>query len=326
MKIGIATSGNHYINQSIEEVLVKDEALTDDYLILYVNKPTIVFGRNQNAHAEINFDYVNQNNILLSRRVSGGGAVYHDNGNVNFVFVTDKKPGSYETFLAPIIEFLNSLGLNANFKGKNDLVIDGYKVSGNAQYVNKNRMYHHGTLLFDTDLTVLSNSLKVNKLKMKSKGITSARQRVSNIKNLLKYQMSTKEFVNALYDFFVKNKNAEKFDVDNYQIDKVKAISNVRKSKNWLFAKNPEFEINNERRFDGGTIQVNMNVKENKITDMIFFGDYLSSNDFVDIYNNFIGQEFTDENIRKIINNIDNFSDYFGKLSKENLVDLVLGK
>ena len=167
MKIFVSKSNVTYLNFAREEVILKDKDFeNEDVILLYQNVPSVIIGRNQNILEEVNMKFVNKENITLARRISGGGAVYQDYGNVSFSFTTSRKPGSYEKFLEPIIDFLNSIGVNAKFKGKNDLVADGYKLSGNAQYVFGNRMIHHGTLLFDVELSRLSKALTTNKLKL----------------------------------------------------------------------------------------------------------------------------------------------------------------
>lgn len=325
MKIILSNSNDPYYNLSLEEILLKDNNINEDIVLIYINQNAIIIGRNQNAHEEINSDYVSENEIKLVRRVSGGGAVYHDKGNINFSFITKKEKNSYSKFLEPIILFLKSLGLNASFKGKNDLVIDGFKVSGNAQYIYKERIFHHGTLLFDTNLSILGQALRVNKLKLESKGIKSARQRVSNIRPLLNEDMSPEEFSSKLINFF-EGKGYVLFDITNYKVNEIKALLNVRKSSGWIFGKNPEFVVNNEKRFFGGTISVHINIKENIITEILFRGDFLSSIEIDDLYKLFINQDFNDRNIKRIINDIDNFDNYFEKIKKDELCELILGQ
>ena len=323
MKLVVSKNHDPYYNLSLEEILLKDENIKEDIILFYINHNSIIFGRNQNVHEEINEEYVNEKQINLVRRVSGGGAVYHDEGNINFSFITNKEKRSYEKFLKPIIDFLQSIGLNAEFKGKNDLSIDGIKVSGNAQYIHKDRMFHHGTLLFDSNLATLGSALKVNKLKLESKGIKSARQRVANIRTLLKEDLTTDEFKEKLFSYF-KN-DSEMFDISNYKQDEIQALMNVRKSHDWIYKKNPTFNVINESRYDGGTIKVSMEVINNSIKAMSFTGDFLSNNNFENIYNYFIDQEFSTQNISKIVNSIDDWEDYFGKLTKENIINLLSG-
>lgn len=325
MKIFISQSYDPYINIATEETLLKDSSIIEDIVFIWQNKNTIFFGRNQNIHEEINSEFVKENNIKLVRRLSGGGAVYHDLGNVNFTFITKNENNSYQKFLEPVIEFLKSIGLNAIFKGKNDLEIDGFKVSGNAQYIYRDRMFHHGTLLFDTDLAKLSNALKPNKLKLESKGIKSAIARVSNIKPLLKKEMDSEEFKNLLVDFFVKQ-GAKLESLDNYKYESIKALSIYKASDEWNYTKNPDFNVFNEKRYSGGTLQVYLNVIHNKINEIVINGDFLSKNEFDNIYKYFKGVIYNDDTIKNIVDSIEDFENYFGTISKQDLVEILLGK
>ena len=325
MKIFVSESNDPYLNFAREEVILKDKSFKDeDIIMLYKDVPSVIIGRNQNIYEEVNLEYTKKNNILVARRVSGGGAVYHDSGNINFSFSTSRKAGSYETFLEPIISFLRSLGINANFKGKNDLEAEGYKISGNAQYIFGDRMFHHGTLLFDVELSVLAKSLNPNKLKMQSKGIKSARQRVINIVDLLENKITTEEFISKLVSYFIKQGSTlETF--KGYKENDIKALQNVRKSNDWNFGKNPQFDVINESKFDGGVVKVKLHTKQNKITSIKFEGDFLSRTDLEEFENTFIGLNFNEESIKDHINSTSSFIDYFGKISQEEIISLILG-
>jgi lipoate-protein ligase A len=208
MKIYNSKSTDPYKNLALEEAFLKQENLKEDILYIYQNDNVVVVGRNQNAYAEIDHKFIKQNNIKLARRISGGGAVYQDMGNICFSFITkNNQKNSFTAFLGPIIEFLQSIKLDAQFKGRNDLIVNGYKISGNAQYIYKDRIVHHGTLLFDSNLSVLSNALKPNLLKLKSKAIKSARQRVTNINELLETKISSEKFIDLLINFFIDGDN-----------------------------------------------------------------------------------------------------------------------
>lgn len=321
MKIFLSKSNDAFYNLALEESMLKDENINEDVLLLYINENAIIIGRNQNLYMEINKEEVQKRNIQVVRRVSGGGAVYHDKGNVNFSFITKKDAGSYEKFLKPIIEFLNTLGLDAQFKGKNDLSVNDFKVSGNAQYVYKDRMFHHGTLLFDSDLTVLGKVLNPHPLKLTSKGITSVRQRVSNIRPLLKNDFDTSVFTEKLINFF-KDKTENTSIMFEYENKDMEGIARLRRSDEWVYGRNPEFTLHNEAKFDGGLIQLFVNVKENKITDLIIKGDYLSVNDFEEIQSHIIDCEFKEEILIDRINSIEAFEDYFGKITREEFMSL----
>ena len=307
-----------YKNLALEEILLKDENIKDDIFMLYQNENTIVFGRNQNVLAEVDMDYVKKEKINLIRRVSGGGTVYHDSGNVNFSFITNNTENSYKDFLKPIIKFLNSIGVNAEFKGKNDVVVDGYKISGNAQYKYKDRMFHHGTLLFDVDLTKLGKALKPHPLKLQSKGIKSARARVKNIKEFINKDMSAQEFIDLLFNFI----DGEVLNILEYKSNEIKALENIRKSNDWNFGKSPEFEILLEDKFESGLVSLWINIRQGNIKNIKFTGDFMSSIDFEVINNLFIGQRYTMENIKKILDSIKNFKDYFGGISQKEILSL----
>ena len=325
MKIFVSESKDPYLNFAREETILKDKSFGDeDIIMLYKDAPSVIIGRNQNILEEVNMDFINENNIILARRISGGGAVYHDDGNISFSFTTSKKVGSYEKFLEPIIGFLNLLGVNARFKGKNDLEADGYKISGNAQYLFGNRMLHHGTLLFDVDLSILGKALNPNKLKLESKGIKSARQRVINIRELITSKMNSDEFLEVMMSYFI-SKGATKESFENYKTNEIKALQNVRKSKDWNYGKNPKFNVINERKFDGGIVKVKLHTKQNKITSIKFEGDFLSRVDLTDFEKSFIGVEFNKDILKEKINSIKSFGDYFGKVTSKEIISLIYG-
>jgi len=165
--------------------------------MLWQNDNTIVVGRNQNTLSEINYDYVKENNISVVRRMSGGGAVFHDLGNINFTFILNSGNdfSNYKKFTQPIIDFLKTLGADASLSGRNDLVIGDKKISGNAQYMYKNRILHHGTLLYNSEENKLASSLRVSGDKIQSKGIKSVRSRITNIHDHITVPLTAKEFI-----------------------------------------------------------------------------------------------------------------------------------
>ena len=321
MKILLSKSYDVQKNLSLEELLLKDEEINEDILMFYINNQCIVVGKNQNVWEEINDDFVKANNINLARRISGGGAVYQDLNNICFSFITNKTK-SYTEFLKPVLKFFKSLGLDAKFHGKNDVHINGFKVSGNAQYKFKDRMFHHGTILYNTSIENLAKALKPNQLKIASKGIKSVRQRVANIYDLLDNKITTNEFVNKLVNFFKNEYGAQDLDVSNYKLEALKKLTEKRKSKDWIYGKNPKFAVENQKRFQGGTIKLLIDTKLNKISNINFTGDFLSSINIENVYKEFIDKEYNKREIKKIINDISNFNDYFGKITKDELFSL----
>src|SRR5699024_1740179 len=185
------------INLAIEEYILENFGETDSYLLFYVNKPSIIIGRNQNTIEEINTDFVEKEGISVVRRLSGGGAVYHDEQNLNFSFIQKDDGNSFQNFakfLQPIIEVLNNLGVPAEMQGRNDVAVEGRKVSGNAMFSTKGRMFSHGTLMLDSEIEKVVSALKVRKEKIESKGIKSIRSRVANISEYLEEKISMDEF------------------------------------------------------------------------------------------------------------------------------------
>ena len=185
------------INLAIEEYCLKHLDPEETYLLFYINQPSIIIGKNQNTIEEINTKYVDENGIIVVRRLSGGGAVYHDLGNLNFSFITKDDGNSFHNFkkfTEPVVAALKRLGVDAELSGRNDLMANGRKISGNAQFSTKGRMFSHGTLLFDSEIEHVVSALKVKKDKIESKGIKSIRSRVANISEFLDQKMTTVEF------------------------------------------------------------------------------------------------------------------------------------
>ncbi|HEU8383932.1 TPA: lipoate--protein ligase [Streptococcus pneumoniae] len=178
MKYIINHSNDTAFNIALEEYAFKHLLDEDQIFLLWINKPSIIVGRHQNTIEEINRDYVRENGIEVVRRISGGGAVYHDLNNLNYTIISkedENKAFDFKSFSTPVINTLAQLGVKAEFTGRNDLEIDGKKFCGNAQAYINGRIMHHGCLLFDVDLSVLANALKVSKDKFESKGVKSVR-------------------------------------------------------------------------------------------------------------------------------------------------------
>ena len=189
-------SNDPYYNLAVEEYLLNNSE--EDIFMLWQNAPTVVIGKNQNAYAEVNLEYAREKEIKISRRITGGGAVYHDLGNINYTFITSEKKAralDYEYFTRPIIDALKFLGLDCKLSGRNDLECDGRKFSGNAQFCSNGRILHHGTLLFNTDVSEMSAVLKVDKEKLEYKAVKSHKGRVINLIDLLENKISAYEFI-----------------------------------------------------------------------------------------------------------------------------------
>ena len=210
MKFLILKTTNPYVNLATEEYLFNNS--DDDVFMLWQNEPSIIIGKNQNAFAEINMDFARENNLNIVRRITGGGAVYHDLGNLNYTFISTKNENNgidFEHFTLPIIESLKNLGICAKLSGRNDLIVDDKKFSGNAQHTVGNRVLHHGTLLFDTNLDMLSSALNVDEEKLKAKAIKSTRSRVVNLKSIINRDIDVNEFIKIISDFVISKFSPE---------------------------------------------------------------------------------------------------------------------
>lgn len=321
------------INLAIEIFLLQEMKVDEPILLFYINEPSIIIGRNQNTIEEINKDYVDAHGIHVVRRFSGGGAVYHDFGNLNFSFIMPDDGNSFRDFeklTKPIVQALHEMGVEgAQLKGRNDLVIDDMKFSGNAMYATNGRMFAHGTIMFDSDINEVVNALKVRKDKIESKGIKSIRSRVTNIKPFLpedKQDMTTEAFREEI---LLKIFGVDSVDqVKTYTLTeedwvKINEISDkYYRNWDWNYGKSPAFDIERRKRFPIGSIEVRVNVQEGKITEAKIYGDFFGLGDIADVEQAFIGTRYDKSALKDVIDQID-VKKYFGNITPEDLLELV---
>lgn len=321
------------INLAIEIFLLQEMKVDEPILLFYINEPSIIIGRNQNTIEEINKDYVDAHGIHVVRRFSGGGAVYHDFGNLNFSFIMPDDGNSFRDFeklTKPIVQALHEMGVEgAQLKGRNDLVIVDMKFSGNAMYATNGRMFAHGTIMFDSDINEVVNALKVRKDKIESKGIKSIRSRVTNIKPFLpkdKQDMTTEAFREEI---LLKIFGVDSVDqVKTYTLTeedwvKINEISDkYYRNWDWNYGKSPAFDIERRKRFPIGSIEVRFNVQEGKITEAKIYGDFFGLGDIADVEQAFIGTRYDKSALKDVIDQID-VKKYFGNITPEDLLELV---
>ncbi|ASN06563.1 lipoate--protein ligase [Virgibacillus necropolis] len=317
------------INLALEEYVLQNFGEKDTYLLFYINKPSIIIGRNQNTVEEINTEYVDNNGIKVVRRLSGGGAVYHDEGNLNFSFITKDDGESFhnfEKFTKPVVEALNQLGVPAELKGRNDLVADGRKISGNAQFSTKGRMFSHGTLMFDSEVEHVVSALNVSKEKIESKGIKSIRSRVANISEFLEEKVSMDEFKDIIlrYIFDVEDvKDVPRYELTDQDWENVHQISKERyQNWDWNFGKSPKFNTQSSHKFDSGLVDVRLEVKKGIIENFKIYGDFFGIGDVADVEDKLTGIRHERKAIEEALENVD-IPHYLGKISKENFINLV---
>jgi lipoate-protein ligase A len=319
----INNSKDPYFNLALEEYVLKN--IEDDVVIFWKNEKTVVIGRNQNIYEEINYKYIKENKINIVRRLSGGGAVYHDDGNLNFTFITKgakENINNYKKFTDPVINALQSIGVEAEFSGRNDIVVDGKKISGNAQYYYGDRLLHHGTLLFDTDLDIISKVLNVNMGKLESKGIKSVRSRVTNIYPYLKKSMSIDKFKDILISQIL-TEDSQNYELGEEELLRVKELADGKYKKwEWNFGKSPEFKISKKKRYRGGELDIRINVSDGIIYEIKIYGDFLGCRGTEEFEKFLIGKKFEENEIINIIKKID-IKKFFVDISEENIIDCI---
>lgn len=317
---------NPYFNLAMEEYLLKNN--TEDLFILWRNKPSVIVGKNQNTLSEINLEYVKENSIPVVRRQSGGGAVFHDLGNINFTFITNNNNSfsDFKKFTQPIIDLLKTMGLDATFSGRNDLLIDGKKFSGNAQYNYRNKVMHHGTLLFSSQITDLSNALKVKSIKFEGKGIKSVKSRVTNISEHLDTKMSVLEFKDLIMNYMASIDSDNKlYTLSKEDIDGIEKL--VEKKYNtweWNFGNSPKYSFSNELKYPGGNVEFNLEINKGVISKIKFFGDFFGKEDIENLEILLSGVKHKEESLREILSNID-INNYLLGADMDILISGILG-
>lgn len=272
-KIYISNSYNPAFNLAFEEYLVNTSNNDDLILYLWQNENTVVIGRNQNPWKECNWKTLNNDEGKMVRRLSGGGAVYHDLGNLNFTFISKDSENKVLENVNIIVDALKNLGIDAYFSGKNDILVDGYKVSGNAYFTENDILCHHGTLLVNANINKLASYLKVSSLKLKSKGIDSVKSRVINLKEI-NNDLTVSNIRNSLIDsYFSKVGNGEIYYIDENSETKIDDLLQKYNSWSWNFGSSPQFDIQLRRRFNWGEVDLNILVEDGIVENIKVYSD-----------------------------------------------------
>ena len=270
------------VNLALEEYVFRNKQADDDVLLFYVNAPSIIIGRNQNTVEEINTDAVERNGVTVVRRVSGGGAVYHDLGNLNFSVMTSKvadRFNRYDEFTRPVIEVLRELGVPAELGGRNDILVEGRKISGNAQFASAGRMLSHGTVLVNADLDAVSLSLRPKPGKVESKGVKSVRSRVANISEYLPAPISTDELRLRVIERIWGTRDMAQLPQVTITDEDWALVHALRDAKYgnwaWNYGENPACDVQRAVRYPAGEIDVRLNVREGRIDGIRIYGDFM---------------------------------------------------
>ena len=314
------------INLAIEEHLIRNLQMEGDVLLFYINEPSIIIGRNQNTLEEINYAYVEDNRIHVVRRLSGGGAVYHDHANLNFSFINANGREflhNFKKFTAPVMKVLNEMGVKAEMNGRNDIVVEERKISGNAQYAIGTRLVSHGTLLFNSDLSKVSEALNVKTEKIVSKGIKSVRSRVANISEFLPEPMDILAFRERVKNGILTEMNNENYNLTEDDWTSIQKISKERYQQwKWNFGRSPKFNVQKTQRFPFGQIDARIDVQNGHIQQIKLFGDFLGLRDVSEIESKLISVRYDKNVLQQTLNEIE-LKDYFGGLNAQELSEFL---
>ena len=316
-------------NLALEEYVFEKMPRDQEYFLTWRNDNAIIIGRHQNTAAEINEEFVKEKNIKVVRRLSGGGAVYHDLGNLNFTFIVDAQPGQkvdLRKFCQPIADTLCALGANATVDGRNDILIDGMKVSGNAQYVRQGRVMHHGTILFDSDMSVLGQALIPDPAKAQAKGVKSVRSRVTNVRPCLSKDMTLEEFRKTLSDSLISG-DFERYELTEQDVAAIKEIQKNRYDRwEWNYGYCDADALIRKSRIEGcGTVEAHVAMKNDLISNVSFHGDYFSTHAPEELAKLLIGLPLNEGALQVALGG-HQADDYITGLSNDALIALICGK
>jgi lipoate-protein ligase A len=317
------------INLALEEYVLRNVKHDESFLLFYINEPSIIIGRNQNTLEEINHEYVRDRGIHVVRRISGGGAVYHDFGNLNFSVITNyalEKFNKYDEFTRPVVDVLRSLGVPAELSGRNDMVADGRKISGNAQFTSGGRMFSHGTVLFDSKLDEVVAALNVKMGKIESKGLKSVRSRVVNISEFLQTPITIEEFRGLILErIFGSRTELPMLELGEADWAAVHELS-ARKymTWEWNYGESPQFNVQKTHRFPAGEIDLRIDVQEGRISALRVYGDFIGSADVAGLETILRGVRYEPEDLAAALRDVE-VGEYFGAVEKEEFLGLLYG-
>ncbi|HEN2374570.1 TPA: lipoate--protein ligase [Streptococcus agalactiae] len=328
MKYIVNTSNDPAYNVALEAYAFQKLTDIDEIFILWINEPAIIIGRHQNTIQEINKEFIDKNGIHVVRRLSGGGAVYHDLNNLNYTIIsnnTQEGAFDFQTFSKPVIDTLAKLGVKAEFTGRNDLEINGQKFAGNAQAYYKGRMMHHGCLLFEVDMSVLGQALKVSKDKIESKGIKSVRARVTNIVDHLSDKITVQEFSDAiLAQMKEEYPEMDEYVLSDAELSEIQAMrDNQFATWDWTYGKAPEYTIERGVRYPAGKITTYANVENSTIKSVKIFGDFFGVKPVDDIEKMLEGVRYDYKDVLAALKTVDT-SQYFSRMTPEEITKAIV--
>jgi lipoate-protein ligase A len=316
-------------NLALEEYVLRNMMTEEDILLFYVNAPSIIIGRNQNTIEEIDSDVVAARGIQVVRRISGGGAVYHDLGNLNFSFMTRDVHGRfnrYDTFNGPVVEVLRALGVPAELSGRNDILAGGRKISGNAQFASAGRMFSHGTLLLNANLDDVTAALRPKPGKLESKAMKSVRSRVANISEWLATPLDVRELRELIIEKIFGTRDRSRMSMLHLTDADREGAERLFRERydnwDWNYGQSPPSNLQRATRFPGGEIEMRLDLQDGRIAAIRLFGDYMGSGDVAEVEQRLTGVPYDREAILTALGDME-LGDYFGKIGREEVLSVV---
>ena len=321
-------STNPYYNMAFDEYCLESLPIDEPVFYLWQNRPAVIVGFNQEVNTEVNLDYLKENGIDLVRRVTGGGAVFHDLGNLNYTIVgrSEDLERDYPEYASIMAKALQSLGVPATLSGRNDILVEGRKVSGFAKRVCKNRLMVHGTLMYNVDVDVLTKVLNPSNTKLQSKGIASVRSRVANLCDYLPEIPNIQTFSNRLEEILSCNNADTEYQLSDTDLANIQLLTDKKFATwEWNYGRSPKATLTHSSRLACGTVEIHLTLTENRISSCRFGGDFLGNLPATDLESALIEVIYDTENIEKRLSSF-TISDYFDGVTVEELVKLILPK
>ena len=318
-------STNPYYNMAFDEYCLESLPIDEPIFFLWQNRPAVIVGYNQEVNTEVNLDYLKEKGIDLVRRVTGGGAVYHDLENLNYTIVgrSEDLERDYPEYAALMMKALQALGVPATLSGRNDILVEGKKVSGFAKRVCKNRLMVHGTLMYNVDVDVLTHVLNPSTTKLQSKGIASVRSRVTNLCNYLPELSDIQAFKNRLEEILSNNYSDAEYKLSEADLANIQQLTDEKFATwEWNYGRSPKATLVHSARLACGTVEIHLTLAENRIASCRFGGDFLGNLPASDIEKALTGIPYENNEIRKCLSKLE-ISRYFDRVSTDNLLEMM---
>ena len=319
-------STNPYYNMAFDEYCLESLSINEPVFYLWQNRPAVIVGFNQEVNTEVNLDYLKENGIDLVRRVTGGGAVYHDLVNLNYTIVgrSEDLERDYPEYASIMAKALQSLGVPATLSGRNDILVEGRKVSGFAKRVCKNRLMVHGTLMYNVDVDVLTKVLNPSNTKLQSKGIASVRSRVANLCEYLPNIPDIQTFSKQLEEILSHHYQDTEYQLSEEDLANIQLLTDQKFATwEWNYGRSPKATLTHSARLACGTVEIHLTLAENRISSCRFGGDFLGNLPATDLESALIEVIYDTENIQKRLSSF-TISDYFDGVAMEELIKLIL--